>query len=195
MNFSFPIILASNSPRRQQLLAELGVHFEVKVVPVEESYPEDMDPEEVPVYLARKKAAAVAVVEKKALIIGADTVVILNNTILGKPENPERAAEFLRLLSGNTHQVVTGVCIIHQEKIRLFKDITRVRFDTLSDSEIVHYVNTCKPLDKAGAYGIQEWIGMAGVSGIEGSYFNVVGLPVQKLYRELKDLSYLISGL
>jgi len=196
MNFSFPIILASKSPRRQQLLADLGVQFEVKVVPVEESYPKDLPPEEVPLYLAQKKAGAVAkTLNSEALIIGADTVVILNNAILGKPQNPDQAAEFLHRLSGNTHEVVTGVCIIYQKKTRLFKDITRVRFDNLSASEIDHYVAACRPLDKAGAYGIQEWIGMVGISGIEGSYFNVVGLPVQKLYKELKDLRYLISDI
>jgi septum formation protein len=189
MNFNFPIFLASKSPRRQLLLAGLGVPFEVKVVPVDESFPNEMDPAEVPVYLSRKKAMAVAAIEKEALIIGADTVVILDDAILGKPQNAEQAADYLQQLSGNIHEVVTGVCIIHREKVKLFKDITRVQFDTLSNSEIEHYIATCSPFDKAGAYGIQEWIGMVGVSGIEGSYFNVVGLPVHRVYQELKELA------
>ncbi len=189
MNFNLPIILASKSPRRQQLLASLGIPFEVKSVPVEEIYPESMPPLEVPQYLAQKKVAALAAGEKEALIIGADTVVLLNDQLLGKPRTLSQAAEFLRQLSGQKHQVVTGVCIQYQENISLFHDITEVQFADLSDDEIDYYVNKCQPLDKAGAYGIQEWIGLVAVTAIHGSYCNVVGLPVHRVYAEIKNLT------
>lgn len=188
MNFNFPVILASNSPRRQQLLADMGIKFEVKVVPVDESYPQNMNVLEVPMYLAKKKAQVVASDEPEALVIGADTVVILDHAILGKPQSTRQATEFLRRLSGQQHQVVTGVCLQYRDNISLFQDTTQVTFITLSPSDIDYYIETCQPLDKAGAYGIQEWIGMVGVSSIEGSYFNVVGLPVHRVYQELNDL-------
>lgn len=187
MNFNIPIILASNSPRRQELLASLGVNFEVKSASIDEGFPTGLPPQEVPEFLAKKKAQKVASSEKKALVIAADTVVIFENIILGKPKDQHQAKEFLLKLSGQKHQVVTGVCLIYQDKLSLFKDITEVTFGTLSEWEIDHYIDEYQPLDKAGAYGIQEWIGMIGVTRIEGSYFNVVGLPVQKLYRELKE--------
>jgi len=186
MNFKIPIILASNSPRRQQLLASLGLKFEVKSPSVNEEFPASLSPQEVPVFLAKQKAQAIASTERKALVIAADTVVILDNTILGKPKDQLEAREFLKQLSGQKHQVVTGVCLKYQDRLSLFKDITEVTFGDLTEWEIDHYLEKYSPLDKAGAYGIQEWIGMVGVTRIEGSYYNVVGLPVQKLYRELK---------
>jgi septum formation protein len=167
-------------------LASLGVQFEVKTVPVDESYPFDLPALEVPEFLAKKKVEAMAELAPQALIIGADTVVILENSILEKPENTQQAAEFLTRLSNKKHQVVTGIYVKYQDNIAHFKDITQVSFGPLTVGEIEYYVETYRPLDKAGAYGIQEWIGMIGVTGIEGSYFNVVGLPVHKLYRELK---------
>lgn len=187
MNFKFPVILASNSPRRQELLAGLGIEFEVKVASINEVFPESLASQEVPEFLAKQKALAVAFTEQNSLIIAADTVVILDQTILGKPKDLLEAKEFLWRLSGRNHQVITGVCIKYQDKITLFKDITKVSFATLTDKQIDYYLEKYHPLDKAGAYGIQEWIGMVGVTKIEGSYFNVVGLPVQKLYQELKE--------
>jgi septum formation protein len=165
----------------------LGVKFEVKSASVSEEYPASLRPQEVPEFLAKKKAQAMASIEKNALVIAADTVVILRNTILGKPKNQLEARGFLKKLSGRKHQVVTGVCIKYQDRLSLFKDVTEVTFGDLTAWEINHYLEEYQPLDKAGAYGIQEWIGMVGVTRIEGSYFNVVGLPVQKLYRELKE--------
>ena len=187
MNFKIPIILASNSPRRQQLLADLGLKFEVRSASVSEEYPASLRPQEVPEFLAKQKAEAMASIDKNALVIAADTVVILGSTILGKPKNPLEARGFLKKLSGRKHQVVTGVCIKCQDRLSLFNDITEVTFGDLTAWEIDHYLEEYQPLDKAGAYGIQEWIGMVGVTRIEGSYFNVVGLPVQKLYQELKE--------
>jgi septum formation protein len=189
MNFSCPIFLASNSPRRQDLLSALGIGYEVRTAVVDESYPSGTDPFEVPKFLARKKVEALGNIDRKSLIIGADTVVILNHQILDKPNDPEQAREFLKRLSGNQHQVVTGVCIKYVDKISLFKEVTRVTFGELAQEDIDYYVTTCKPLDKAGAYGIQEWIGMVGVSKIEGCYFNVVGLPVHRVYQELKKIT------
>ena len=168
-------------------MASLGIQFEVKTVPVDETYPSDLSALEVPEFLAKKKVEAMAELAPQALIIGADTVVILENIILEKPENMQQAKEFLTRLSHKKHQVVTGVYVKYHENISHFKEVTVVSFGPLSEAEIEYYVETYKPLDKAGAYGIQEWIGMIGVTGIEGSYFNVVGLPVQRLYRELKE--------
>jgi len=188
MNFKIPVILASNSPRRQELLAQMGVKFEVRSAFINEVYPADLPPQEVPEFLAKLKAEAMASFETNALIIAADTVVIVENTILGKPKDQIEARGFLRQLSGRKHQVVTGVCLKYQDRLSLFKDITEVTFGNLTAWEIDHYLEVYQPMDKAGAYGIQEWIGMVGVTRIEGSYFNVVGLPVQKLYQELKAI-------
>jgi len=188
MNFKIPIILASNSPRRKELLAQLGVKFEVRSAFINEVYPTGLPPQEVPEFLAKLKAEAMASFETNALIIAADTIVIVENTILGKPKDQIEARGFLRQLSGRKHQVVTGVCLKYQDRLSLFKDITEVTFGDLTAWEIDHYLEEYQPMDKAGAYGIQEWIGMVGVTRIEGSYFNVVGLPVQKLYQELKAI-------
>lgn len=184
MNFSRPLILASNSPRRQELLRKAGFDFEVRAKEVDESYPEETPPEDVAKYLALKKASVYDDI-KDEIVITADTIVKLNDQILGKPENYEDARRMLAALSGTAHEVITGVCIKNNDKEVVLDDITRVYFKKLSDEEIDYYITNYKPYDKAGAYGIQEWIGMMGIEKIEGSYFNVVGLPVHKVYEAL----------
>ncbi len=182
----YKIILASGSPRRRELLKYLEIDFEVKTANIDETYPPNLAPGQVPVYLAEKKAHAFdGVIEDNWLLITADTVVILDNQILGKPQTSAKAKEMLADLSGKQHKVVTGVCIRTKEKSRCFSAETKVWFKKLSTGEINYYVEKYKPLDKAGAYGIQEWIGYIGIEKIEGSYSNVVGLPVQRLYVEL----------
>ena len=186
----YRIILASNSPRRKELLGGLGIDYEVKVLPgIDESYPDSLKGEEIPVYIASEKAAAYrAVMQEDDLIITADTIVYLDGEVLGKPRDAADAARMLRLLSGKTHQVITGVCITTQAFQKSVAAVTEVTCDTLAEEEIDYYVSTSAPMDKAGSYGIQEWIGFIGVTGMKGSYFNVMGLPVQRLYRELKGL-------
>lgn len=183
----YRIILASNSPRRKELLEGLGVDYQVRTLSgVDESYPDTLHGEEIPLFIAQKKAQAyVDTISDDELIITADTIVWLDGVVLGKPEDAAQAKQMLTALSGKTHQVMTGVCITTKDKRREFVSITDVTFDTLSSDEIDYYVEKYKPFDKAGAYGIQEWIGFIGVKSISGSYFNVVGLPIQKLYREL----------
>ena len=179
------IILSSNSPRRKELLAGLDIPFEVKVLSgIDESYPEGLSVEEIPQYIAMEKAAAYDIAEDE-IVITADTVVVLGDAILGKPVDESDAKNMLRALSGNTHRVVTGVCITSAEKQRKFSVVSEVTFKVLSDMEIDYYVNRYRPFDKAGAYGIQEWIGYVGVTSLKGSYFNVMGLPVQRIYEEL----------
>ena len=179
------IILSSNSPRRKELLAGLDIPFEVKVLSgIDESYPEGVGVEEIPQYIAMEKAAAYDIAEDE-IVITADTVVVLGDAILGKPVDENDAKNMLRALSGNTHRVVTGVCITSADKQRKFSVVSEVTFKVLSDTEIDYYVNRYRPFDKAGAYGIQEWIGYVGVTSLKGSYFNVMGLPVQRIYEEL----------
>ncbi len=179
------IILSSNSPRRKELLAGLDIPFEVKVLSgIDESYPEGLGVEEIPQYIAMEKAAAYDIAEDE-IVITADTVVVLGDAILGKPIDESDAKNMLRALSGNTHRVVTGVCITSADKQRKFSVVSEVTFKVLSDTEIDYYVNRYRPFDKAGAYGIQEWIGYVGVTSLKGSYFNVMGLPVQRIYEEL----------
>lgn len=179
------IILSSNSPRRKELLAGLDIPFEVKVLSgIDESYPEGLGVEEIPQYIAMEKAAAYDIAEDE-IVITADTVVVLGDAILGKPVDESDAKNMLRALSGNTHRVVTGVCITSVDKQRKFSVVSEVTFKVLSDVEIDYYVNRYRPFDKAGAYGIQEWIGYVGVTSLKGSYFNVMGLPVQRIYEEL----------
>ena len=182
------IILASNSPRRRELLAGLDLDFEVKVIKgIDESYPETLAPEKVAQYIAAKKADAyVPAIHEDDLVITADTVVIVDNDILGKPHDESEAKAMLRRISGRSHQVVTGVCLVNKDKRREFSVSTDVTFRSLSESEIDYYVSHYRPFDKAGAYGIQEWIGYVGVTGLNGSYFNVMGLPVQRIYSELQ---------
>ncbi len=186
----YHIILASNSPRRRELLSGLGIDYEVKILPgIDESYPENLTGEEIPMYIAREKADAYRPsIKPDELIITADTIVCLEGQVLGKPKEEADACRMLRLLSGRTHQVITGVCITTAEMQRTFAATTDVTFDTLSEEEITHYVNNYRPMDKAGAYGVQEWIGFIGVTRLEGSYFNVMGLPIQRLYKELKRI-------
>ena len=187
---NYHIILASNSPRRKELLSGLDLDYEVKVLPdIEESYPENLPTAEIPVYIAAEKAAAYrALMADDELIITADTVVVLGDEVLGKPTDLDDARRMLRELSGKTHQVITGVCLMTCKKQRKFAVTTDVTFKELTDEEIDYYVERYKPLDKAGAYGIQEWIGYIGVTGLNGSYFNVMGLPVQRIYQELNRL-------
>lgn len=179
------IILASNSPRRKELLGGLGVDFEVKVKEgIDESYPQNLPSRDVAEYIASHKALAYSV-EDDEILVTADTVVIVGDDILGKPNNHEDACRMLREISGKTHQVVTGVCVRTKVATRCFSVSTDVTFKPLSDVEINYYVNRYRPFDKAGSYGIQEWIGYVGVISIRGSYYNVMGLPVQRLYEEL----------
>jgi septum formation protein len=186
------IILASNSPRRRELLAGLGYPFEVRVLEgIDESYPDDLPVSEVALYIAGKKAEAYRqAIKDNELIITADTVVIVGNEILGKPADEADAVRMLRELSGRTHQVTTGVCLLTAERESRFAVTTDVTFKTLTDDEIQYYVSHYKPFDKAGAYGIQEWIGYIGVTGLHGSYYNVMGLPVQRIYSELKKQNF-----
>ena len=209
---SMRIVLASNSPRRRELLSGLGLEYEVRTMPgLDESYPEGLSMEEIPQYISRKKAAAYSLGADEVLIT-ADTIVWLDGEVLGKPADEEEARQMLRKLSGKTHQVVTGVTLTYRnEELRMkkqgstaegkvneeslshhsFASVSQVTFAQLSDAEIDYYVTHYRPLDKAGAYGIQEWIGYIGVTSIEGSYFNVMGLPVQRLYTEMKKLNLL----
>lgn len=205
---NYKIILASNSPRRKELLAGLDIPFEVKVIKgIDESYPESLDAYEVAEYISSKKAEAYrSLLDEEqgedavqTLILTADTVVIAptadeqndqegKGVILGKPKDEEDAVRMLRMLSGKTHHVVTGVCLTTRSQQRHFSVITEVTFKQLSDAEIRYYISHYKPFDKAGAYGIQEWIGYIGCTGLKGSYFNVMGLPVQRIYEEIASM-------
>lgn len=183
----YKVILASGSPRRRELMAGLGVNYEVRILPdVDESYPDTLQGEEIPLYIAKEKADAyIPMMQPDELIITADTIVWLEGKVLGKSRDREDALQMLRTMSGRTHEVFTGVCITTTDWQRSFTAQTEVRFATLSEDEIIYYVDNFKPMDKAGAYGVQEWIGFIGVENISGSYYNIMGLPVQKLYREL----------
>lgn len=182
------IVLASNSPRRKELLAGLDIPFEVRVLDnIDESYPETLPTKEIAGYISKKKADAyLQTMADDELIITADTIVVLGQEVMGKPKDDEEARRMLRELSGKTHQVITGVCLTTKDKQSNFSVETDVTFKTLSEEEIDYYVAHYRPLDKAGAYGIQEWIGHIGVTGLNGSYFNVMGLPVQRIYEALK---------
>lgn len=183
----FNIILASKSPRRQQLLNDLGLKFTVHTKEVDEIYPERLAKEEVPVYLAELKAKPfLSGLLAKDLVITADTVVCLDDTILGKPKNSKEAEKMLQDLSDREHQVITGVCLTSKQKSHSFYSVTNVRFKKLTSQEITFYISAFKPYDKAGAYGIQEWIGSIGITHIEGSFYNVMGLPIQRLYEEIQ---------
>jgi septum formation protein len=184
----FKIILASRSPRRQQLLLELGLKFDVVIKEYNEIYPEGLSGEEIARYVAHEKAACFKYdLSDNEIVITADTIVWCNNKVLGKPLNHKDAERILNEISGNTHEVITGVSLLSRSKELTFSDSTKVTFDTLSEDEIDYYIDKYKPYDKAGAYGIQEWIGIIACSHIDGSYFNVVGLPVQRLYKELQN--------
>lgn len=184
------IILASKSPRRRELLAGLDLDFEVKVIPgIAENYPDCLPSERIPQYIAAEKAEAYkGSIAPDEVVITADTVVILNDEIMGKPKDYAQAREMLHKLSGKTHQVTTGVCLTTVSSQKQFHVTSHVTFKLLSDDEIDYYVSHYHPLDKAGAYGIQEWIGYVGVTRLEGSFFNVMGLPVQRIWEELKTI-------
>ena len=180
-------ILASKSPRRKQLLLSLGIDFEVKTKEVDETYPEKLSIEKIPVFLARKKAESFqGNLKEKELLITADTIVCYENEVLGKPANKKEATKMLRMLSGNEHQVISGVCLTSTDKQSTFYATSNVKFKQLTKNEIEYYISNFKPFDKAGAYGIQEWIGIIGITHIEGSFYNVMGLPIQKLYEEIQ---------
>lgn len=182
---NLPIILASKSPRRQELMKSMDLDFKVILKDVDESYPDGLSPSEIAVYIAGKKAAAFLADSEDAIVITADTIVAYNNEILGKPADEQDAILMLKKLSGSKHQVYTGVSLSYRANTVSFYDLTEVYFRTLSDEQVHYYVENYNPLDKAGAYGIQDWIGMVAVEKIEGSYTNVMGLPTEKLYQAL----------
>ncbi|MDA3893693.1 MAG: Maf-like protein [Salinivirgaceae bacterium] len=186
----YKIILASQSPRRQNLLKELKLNFEIKIKEIEEVYPPELKKEEIPVYLAELKALAFNNdLQNNELVITADTIVWVNNSVLGKPTSYQNAFSMLETLSNNKHTVYTGVCLKTKNTAKTFWASTDVYFRKLEKQEIEYYLEHYKPYDKAGSYGIQEWIGYIGIEKIEGSYFNVMGLPIQKLYDELKKFN------
>ena len=194
----YSVVLASNSPRRKELLSGLGVNFSVKTLPdVDESFPDTLKGEEIPLFIARKKADAYKMlfssvtsneVEEPLLVITADTIVWLEDEVLGKPANATEARAMLSKLSGKKHQVITGVCLTTALWQKSFAAVSEVQFSSLTEEEMDYYIHNYCPYDKAGAYGVQEWIGFIGVESIQGSYFNVMGLPIQRLYRELKTI-------
>ena len=188
---SYKMVLASNSPRRRELLAGLDIPFEVRVADgIDESYPETIPAHEVARYIAGEKAAAYCkTIADDELVITADTVVVVGEKVLGKPKDAKEACSMLRELSGKTHRVITGVCLITRQEKRLFDVTTYVTFKPLTEEEIRYYVNRYRPMDKAGAYGVQEWIGYIGVTNLSGSYYNVMGLPAQRIYQELNSLT------
>ena len=179
------LLLASNSPRRQQLLRDAGFEFTVKVKDTNEDFPKTMPVDEVPAFLARKKAEAFREELGNQIILTADTIVVIDKDILNKPKDASEAREMLRKLSGRQHQVITGVCVMTAESTESFIDIAEVFFRELSDWEIDYYIENCRPFDKAGSYGVQDFIGMVGIPRMEGSYFTVMGLPVHKVYQAL----------
>jgi len=183
----FRIILASRSPRRQDLLRELGLNFEVEVREWDEGYPSHLRAEEIALFVAAAKAETFGSgIQENEVVIAADTIVWCNNKVLDKPSDKDDARRILKEISGNTHEVITGVCLLSKTKKLSFYSSTKVTFTELPDEEIEYYISNFRPYDKAGAYGIQEWIGLAACSHIDGSYFNVMGLPVEQVYRELK---------
>ena len=188
INMKWKIILASNSPRRKQLLAGLDIPFEVRVLQnIDESYPHNLPVSEIAEFISRKKASAyLQTMSPDELVITADTVVVLGQEVMGKPHDETEAKRMLGALSGQTHQVTTGVTLSTHDRQLSFSVTTDVTFKTLSADEIDYYVSTYRPMDKAGAYGIQEWIGYIGVTALQGSYFNVMGLPVQRIYEAFR---------
>lgn len=184
----YEIVLASNSPRRKELLQRMGVNFKVRTLfGIDESYPDSLRGEDIVCYISRNKAKAYqSSMAPNELLITADTIVYVDGEVMGKPKNAEQAKEMLHKLSGKTHQVITGVTIVTAKRTEKFGVTSQVKFTNITDEEINFYVDNYLPFDKAGAYGIQEWIGIVAVEEIKGSYFNVVGLPVQRLYQKLK---------
>ena len=184
----YNIILASGSPRRQQFFKDLDIDFTIQLKEIEEVYPKELKGTEITDYLADLKSKAFTDLQKSDLLITSDTIVWLENKALGKPKNKEEAFSMLRSLSGKKHSVITSISIKNKNFHKIINDTTLVTFKNLSDTEINYYIENYKPFDKAGAYGIQEWIGFIAIENLEGSYFNVVGLPVHKLYKELMNL-------
>lgn len=184
---NFDIILASRSSRRHALLRQLDIKFRVSALDVKETFPADLEVEKIAEYISEQKINAfpTSKIKENTLVITADTIVAVDQIILGKPSNEQEAFEMLKMLSGRTHQVITGVSLKTTKRLTSFSSFTNVKFKELSDSEIDYYIENYQPFDKAGAYGIQEWIGKIGVEWIEGSFYNVMGLPIQKLYEEL----------
>ncbi len=186
--FAHDIVLASKSPRRSELLSKSGFDFTIKTLEVEEDYPLDMKVEEVPEFLAKKKAhASTSLLQEGQLLIAADTVVIFEGEIFGKPKDAEDAYTMLGRLSGSMHTVITGVCILSPQKEESFSDLSKVYLAPLTEAEIKFYVDTYQPFDKAGSYAIQEWIGLCKIDKIEGTYSNIMGLPMQRLYPVLQN--------
>lgn len=181
------LILASGSPRRKQILTEAGIIFSVKTKPIEEVFPDNMSATQIPEYLANRKAEVFEPEISDEVIITADTIVVLENKILGKPGSYDEAFSMLKMLSGKSHEVITGVCIFSQHKKITFSNITKVNFKEITDDQIDYYINNFQPYDKAGAYGIQDWLGLFAVESIQGSYYNVVGLPVHLVIEKLAD--------
>lgn len=187
MNLKYPLILASKSPRRQELLRQAGFSFQVQSKDTDESFASDMQVTEVARYLAEKKAEAFLTEKQDTIILSADTTVLVDAHILNKPADAREAGEMLRMLSGRSHKVISGVCILHGSQKISFDDTTEVWFRSLQEREIQYYIERYKPYDKAGSYGIQEWIGLVGVEKINGSYFTVMGLPIHKVYAHLQE--------
>jgi len=184
---SIRVILASQSPRRKALLSMMGIQFDVVIRHVDESFPDHLDPVSAARYIAQKKASAFRGLDDEGLVIAADTVVTIDNQILGKPRDYEQAVSMLSQLAGRRHEVITAVALFYRGLTTVFHEITAVFFAALTHREIEHYVSECQPFDKAGAYGIQDWIGAVAVKRIEGEYNNVVGLPTQHLYEVLRE--------
>lgn len=185
----YHIILASASPRRQQFFRDLGLDFEIRLKPVEEKYPSELKDVEITNYLAELKAAAFDELKTNEILVTSDTIVWHEGKALEKPKDPAHALEMIKALSGQTHEVITSVCFKTSEKIKTVHAITRVTFSKLEEDEIQFYIDNFRPFDKAGAYGIQEWIGLIGVEHLEGSYFNVVGLPTHLVYQTLREIA------
>ncbi len=183
---SYNLTLGSKSPRRQQFLKELNIPFKTGIIECEEIYPDSLKAEEITEYLASLKAKSYTLSNKNEILITADTIVWLNGKALEKPRDKNEAVKMLLELSNTNHEVITSICLSSLQKIKVFTEKTKVYFKELTLTEIEYYIDNYKPFDKAGSYGIQEWIGLIGVTKIEGSYANVVGLPVDKLYMELK---------
>lgn len=185
---NYSVVLVSQSPRRRELLKGLEVDFQCTSVDTNERYPDGLQGAQIPTYIAEHKADAyLPLMSEGTLAITADTVVLVNNNVLGKPQSRSEAVTMLQTLSNNTHKVITGVCIFTKHKRKVFHALSEVTFTALSLEEIEHYIDVYKPFDKAGSYGVQEWIGYIGIEKIVGSYFNVMGLPIQRLYKELNQ--------
>lgn len=189
MNLKYPLILASKSPRRQELLRQAGIPFIIQTKDTDEDFPADMPVNMVARFLAEKKAEAFSAHSEDHIILTADTTVVVEEMVLNKPADAKEAAEMLRMLSGRSHRVISAACILHRQQGISFDDTTEVFFRQLTNSEIEHYIQEYKPFDKAGSYGIQEWIGLIGIEKIIGSFYTVMGLPVHKVYQHLQKFS------